>query len=128
MNKKLKWLVGGAAGLMVVAAMAPWTFSGAAMRNELAQQVRETTGLIARANGRTTLALLPRPRIKIEDVTIRDRDGKLLIRSAALRGNLRLLPAFAGRMEVSSISLAVFSSNFINFHFEGNLFMAGKPC
>jgi AsmA protein len=106
MNKKLKWLIGAAAGLAVVAAMAPWTFSGAAMRNELAQQVRETTGLIAQASGRTTLALLPRPRIKIEDVTIRDRDGKLIIKSAALRGDLRILPAFAGRMEVSSLSLA----------------------
>jgi len=106
MNKKLKWLVVTAAAVVVVAGMAPWTFSGAAMRNELAQQVRETTGLIAEASGRTTLALLPRPRIKIEDVTIRDRDGKLLIKSAALRGNLRILPAFAGRMEVSSVSLA----------------------
>ncbi len=106
MNTKLKWLIVATAGLVVVAAMAPWTFSGAAMRNELAQQVRETTGLIAQASGRTTLALLPRPRIKIEDVTIRDREGKLLIRSAALRGNLRILPAFAGRMEASSISLA----------------------
>ena len=105
MNKKLKWLVGGAAALCLLAAMAPWTFSGLAMRSELAQQVRETTGLVAQASGRTTLALLPRPRIKIENVTIRDRDGKLLIKSGALRGNLRILPAFAGRMEVSSLSL-----------------------
>jgi hypothetical protein len=50
-------------------------------------------------------ALLPRPRIKIEEVTIHDRDGKLLIKSGTVRGNLRLLPAFAGRMEVSSLSL-----------------------
>ena len=106
MNRKLKWLSVGATGLVVLAAMAPWTFSGVAMRHELAQQVRETTGLIAQASGRTTLALLPRPRIKIEDVTIRDRDGKLVIKSAALRGNLRILPAFAGRMEVSSLALA----------------------
>lgn len=105
MNKKLKWL---AASLLVMGLMggaAPWTFSGAAMRNELALQIRETTGLLAEAKGRTTLALLPRPRIKIEEVTIQDREGKLLIKSGTVRGNLRILPAFAGRMEVSSLSL-----------------------
>ncbi len=106
MNKKLRWLIGGVAVAAVLVGMAPWTFSGSAMRSELAAQVRETTGLIAEANGRATLALLPRPRIKIEDVTIHDREGKLLIKSAALRGNLRVLPAFAGRMELSSLSLA----------------------
>ena len=106
MNRKLKWLIGGGAVVALVLGLAPWTFSGSAMRNELAQQVRETTGLIAEANGRATLALLPRPRIKVEDVTIRDREGKLLIKSAALRGNLRVLPAFAGKMELSSLSLA----------------------
>ena len=105
MNKKLKWLAASLVALGILAALAPWTFSGAAMRNELALQIRETTGLIAQANGRTTLALLPRPRIKIEEVTIQDREGKLLIRSGVVRGNLRILPAFAGRMEVSSLSL-----------------------
>jgi AsmA protein len=105
MNKKVKWLAVCAATLAVVAGLAPWTFSGSALRSELALQVRETTGLVAKANGRTTLALLPRPRIKIEEVTIHDRDGKLLIKSGTVRGNLRLLPAFAGRMEVSSLSL-----------------------
>ena len=105
MNRKLKWLAASLVALGILAALAPWTFSGAAMRNELAVQIRETTGLIAQANGRTTLALLPRPRIKIEEVTIRDREGKLLIRSGVVRGNLRILAAFAGRMEVSSLSL-----------------------
>ena len=106
MNRKLKWLIGSAGAVALVAGLAPWTFSGSAMRSEMAQQVRETTGLIAEASGRATLSLLPRPRIKIEDVMIRDREGKLLIKSTALRGNLRILAAFAGRMELSSLSLA----------------------
>ena len=105
MNKKLKWLAASVTALGILAALAPWTFSSAAMRNELALQIRETTGLIAQAHGRTTLALLPRPRIKIEEVTIQDREGKLLVKSGVVRGNLRILPAFAGRMEVSSLSL-----------------------
>ena len=106
MKIKVKWLAVSVGALGVLAALAPWTFSGAAMRNELILQVRETTGLFAQANGRATLAILPRPRIKIEDVTIQDSEGKLLIKSGTVRGNLRILPAFAGRMEVSSLSLA----------------------
>ena len=105
MNKKLKWLAASLVVMGLMGGAAPWTFSGAAMRNELALQIRETTGLLAEAKGRTTLALLPRPRIKIEEVTIQDREGKLLIKSGTVRGNLRILPAFAGRMEVSSLSL-----------------------
>lgn len=105
MNKKLKWLAASLLVMGLLGGAAPWTFSGAAMRNELALQIRETTGLLAEAKGRTTLALLPRPRIKIEEVTIQDREGKLLIKSGTVRGNLRILPAFAGRMEVSSLSL-----------------------
>ena len=105
MNKKLKWLAASLLVMGLLGGAAPWTFSGAAMRNELALQIRETTGLLAEAKGRTTLALLPRPRIKIEEVTIQDQEGKLLIKSGTVRGNLRILPAFAGRMEVSSLSL-----------------------
>ena len=105
MNKKLKWIAIGVAALTVMAAMAPWTYSGSAMRSELALQVRETTGLIVQTGGRTTLALLPRPRVKFAEVTIRDREGKLVIKSGTLRGDIRILPAFAGRMEVSSLSL-----------------------
>jgi AsmA protein len=105
MNKKLKWLAAGLVVLGILGGAAPWTFSGEAMRSELALQIRETTGLMAEAKGRTTLALLPRPRIKIEEVTIQDREGKLLIKSGTMRGNLRILPVFAGRMEVSSLSL-----------------------
>ena len=106
MNQKLKWLAASLVVLGILGGLAPWTVSGAAMRNELALQIRETTGLVAEARGRTTLALLPRPRIKIEEVTIQDREGKLLIRSGTVRGNLRILPAIAGRMEVSSLSLS----------------------
>ena len=106
MKKKWKWLAAAAGVLVLLAALAPWTFSGPAMRQQLARQIRETTGLIAEAHGRTTLALLPRPRIKIENVSIRDREGKLAIRAGTLRGDLRILPAFAGRMEVSSLLLA----------------------
>ncbi len=106
MAHKLKWLAAAAGLLILFIALAPWTISGAAMRMQLSEQVTQMTGLTAEPAGRATFALLPRPRIKIEDVTIRDGDERLLIKSAFLRGNLRLLPMLAGRMEVSSIALA----------------------
>ena len=68
-------------------------------------QVREATGLIAEAEGRAVLALLPRPRVKISNVRIRDRDGRLTIEAEQLRGELRVLPMFAGRLELVSASL-----------------------
>lgn len=106
MTRKLKWLAVAAGFLLLLIALAPWTVSGAALRAQLADQVFQQTGLVARLEGRTTLALLPRPRIKIEDVTIGDDGGKVIISSTTLRGDLRLLAAIGGRMEVSSVSFA----------------------
>jgi hypothetical protein len=49
MNQKLKWLAASLVVLGTLGGLAPWTVSGAAMRNELALQIRETTGLVAEA-------------------------------------------------------------------------------
>lgn len=100
-----KWVAACVALLFFAAAMAPWTFSGSAIRQEVARQIRKATGLITETSGRTTLALLPRPRIKISDVVIRDADGKLRISAGVLRGDLRILPILAGRLELVSAVL-----------------------
>ena len=102
---KRKWMAAGFGILVLGAAMAPWTFSGSAVRQEIARQVRETVGLTMEGEGRTTLAILPRPRIKVADVVIRDRDGTLHMQAGILRGDLRILPIFAGRLELSSVTL-----------------------
>ena len=100
-----KWAAAGIGVVVLGAALAPWTFSGTAVRQEIARQVSETVGLIMEGQGRTTLALLPRPRIKVSDVVIRDRDGTLRMQAGLLRGDLRILPIFAGRLELSSVTL-----------------------
>lgn len=87
------------------AAAAPWTFSGEALRHELAEQVLQTTGLRAYAGGRATFAVLPRPRIKLENVTISDENGALVVDTGILKGDLRILPLIAGRMELASLLL-----------------------
>jgi AsmA protein len=105
MISKFKWIVLPCAAALFAAAMAPWTFSGTAMRNEVARQLRRTTGLIAETDGRAVFALLPRPRIKIENIRIHDPSGSLQIDADFLRGNLRILPMFAGRLEITSAAL-----------------------
>ncbi len=92
--------------LVLGAAVAPWSLSGQSLRREIASQVRNATGLEASFDGRTVLALLPRPRVKIENVTLRDRGGNLRIEAAQVHGELRLLPMLAGRLELASATLA----------------------
>ena len=98
MAGRWKWLGAGLGALVIAAALAPWTFSGTAVRKEIARQMRETVGLTMVSDGRTTLALLPRPRIKVADVTVRDRNGSLRMQAG-------ILPMLAGRLELSSVTL-----------------------
>jgi AsmA protein len=105
MSSKLKWLVLPLAVAVLGGAAAPWTLSGDALRHELAEQVMQTAGLRASAEGKATFAILPRPRIKLENVIISDDNGALVIASDVLKGNLRILPLLAGRMELASVQL-----------------------
>lgn len=105
MISKVKWLLLPIAVAALGAAAAPWTLSGDALRRELAEQVMQTAGLRASAEGRATFAVLPRPRIKLENVIISDENGALVINSDVLKGNLRILPLLAGRMELASVQL-----------------------
>ena len=105
MNKKIKWVLGLGIVAATVAAVVPWTLSSHALRRELAAQVRTAVGFTTDAKGRSTFALLPRPRIKLEDVTFSAPDGALLLRADVVKGELRILPLLTGRLELSSVSL-----------------------
>ena len=100
-----KWLLLPLAVALTGVASAHWTLSGEALRQELADQVMQTAGLRANAQGKASFAVLPRPRIKIENVLISDDKGALVIHADVLRGNLRLWPLLSGRMELSSVQL-----------------------
>ena len=84
MSSKLKWLALPFAVAVLGAAAAPWTLSGDALRRELAEQVMHTTGLRASAEGKATFAVLPRPRIKLENVIISDENGARVMVAAKL--------------------------------------------
>ena len=94
------------AGLAVLAmAVAPWTTSSAPLRAAIARQLRETYGLELTVAGRSTIALLPVPRLKFEDVALATSEGAPLVRGGQLRGEFSILPLLVGRIELSDLAL-----------------------
>src|SRR5919112_2340123 len=53
---------------VLAAAVVPWTLSGGGMAASVAKSLREGYRIDLEVKGRSTLALLPIPRIKFEDV------------------------------------------------------------
>lgn len=86
-------------------AAAPWTTSSAPLKDAIARQLRDAYGLDLTAAGRSTIALLPVPRLKLEDVALTTAEGTALVRGGHLRGELGILPLLVGRIELSEVSL-----------------------
>ncbi|HWG03580.1 MAG TPA: AsmA family protein, partial [Beijerinckiaceae bacterium] len=105
MNKKIKWMLIPVVAAALVAAVVPWTLSSHALRRELASQVRSAIGFTTDAKGRSSFALLPRPRIKLEDVTFNAPDGAFSLRADVVKAELRILPLLTGHLELSSVTL-----------------------
>jgi AsmA protein len=88
------------------AAVAPWTLSSDTVRAAISGRLKELYGLELSVTGRSTIALLPVPRFKFENVTLTTPDGKPVVRGGWLRGELGVLPMFAARLDLSELSLA----------------------
>jgi AsmA protein len=91
--------------LALALAVAPWTVTSGTVGAAIARQIRAVYGLDFLVRGRTTIALLPAPRLKFENVALSSGIGPSLIESAQLRGELRLLPMLIGRFELAEVSL-----------------------
>lgn len=87
------------------AAIAPWTVSRGALREEIAAQLRSSSGLYVYTTGASTFSLLPRPIVRLADIAFVDPRGALTIQAQELRGVVRLLPLLAGRLELSEATL-----------------------
>jgi AsmA protein len=97
-------LVVGAVAV-AIAALVPWTFSDALLRDPVIAQIKAQTGLDTAPLGHATIALLPRPRVTFDDVAIRDKDSAIVVEARSIRGDLRLTSLFRGRVELKSIVL-----------------------
>lgn len=91
--------------LALGAALAPWTFSTNALLGEISWQLNASSGLYVAAKGRSTFSLLPRPHISIESVAFADPTGALVIQADRLKGNVRIFPLIAGRLEIADVTL-----------------------
>jgi AsmA protein len=89
----------------ITAALAPWAFSNAALRNEIAAEIRHVTGLAVISLGRAVFVVLPQPHISIYGVSFVDPSGVLHVDARYFKGYVRLAPLFAGRIEIASAAL-----------------------
>jgi AsmA protein len=87
------------------ATFAPWTFSSKALYEEVAGQLKRSTGLFVATSGRSAISLLPRPHIILEQVFLADPSSVVTVHTERMRGNLNLLRLAAGRLEFSDVAL-----------------------
>jgi AsmA protein len=92
--------------LLAGAALVPWhrivpDFAG---RNCSPDHPRDGRGAVT--GGDATFALLPYPRVKLNDVQFGTPGDSAVLAAPMMRGKLRLLPLIAGRIELAELSLA----------------------
>lgn len=106
MSRRVIFLTGLIALALLGAALAPWTFRENGLSSALAAHMKERYGLDLTVGGRSTFAVLPIPRVKFEDVTVRLPARALTAEGGTLRGEIRLLPLLFGRVELSDFDLS----------------------
>lgn len=89
----------------LAAVFAPWTFSTMALIEEIARQMRASSGLFIAARGRTVFSPLPRPHIDVQNIAFADPNGALVIEADRLHGNVAILPLLLGRLEIGELIL-----------------------
>lgn len=102
-------LLAAVAGLAVaagvVAAVAPWLYSPAALLAAVSSQLQDSTGLYVATRGQPRFSLAPRPHVSFHGVAFADRNGALVIEADELHGVLKILPLLLGRLDVDSLAL-----------------------
>jgi uncharacterized protein involved in outer membrane biogenesis len=106
MNRPLILTFATIGALVMGVALVPWTVSSRHLRDEIVQQITRTTGVAAVTGGEASFALLPTPRIKLESVRFGAPGQGPVLEVAVVRGDLRLLPLLAGRLELVDLALA----------------------
>ncbi len=85
--------------------LAPWFLSADALDNDVAAQIRDSTGLSTTIDGTTHFRLIPQPRIEIENVVFSNATGAVRIHTATFGAYPRILPLLAGRIEIGRVAL-----------------------
>ncbi|GHE58232.1 hypothetical protein GCM10019059_17010 [Camelimonas fluminis] len=85
--------------------MAPWTLADDHAARQISKHVNALTGLGLEVRGPVTLAILPAPRIKFEDIVLSAADGTTRVTARQLRGQLQLAPLLSGRFVLADAVL-----------------------
>ena len=91
--------------LGLAAATAPWALAPGSLDDSLRAEIGKAFNLDLKVAGRSVVAFLPTPRVKLEQVSL-SRDGEPVVSGGTLRARFRLLPLFVGRLTLDEISLA----------------------
>ena len=87
-------------------AIAPWTVNTGRLTAAVARQLRSVYGLDLAVKGRTTIALLPVPRMKFENVALAVPGSPPLVAAEQLRSEFRIWPLLIGRIELAEVALS----------------------
>jgi AsmA protein len=94
-------------GLAVIAvAVVPWTVSTGRLTAAVARQLRGAYGLDLTVKGRTTIAFLPVPRLKFEDVSLGVPGAPPLVEASQLRSEFRIWPLLAGQLDLAEVAVS----------------------
>jgi AsmA protein len=106
MPRRVVLIIALATLALLTVALAPWTLSTDVVATSISQHLRDGYGLDLEVRGRSTIAILPVPRVKFENVTLASSDRTIRAEGGTLRGELRLLPLIAGRIELGTVNLS----------------------
>jgi AsmA protein len=87
------------------AAAFPWTLSDSGLNRRIAIYLEENFDVELTVHGRSTIAFLPLPRLKFENVSLAAPATGLRADGGTLRAELELLPLLLGRTEPSELAL-----------------------
>jgi AsmA protein len=106
MSRRVVLIIALVALALLATAVAPWTLSRDGVVASVTQQLLKGYGASLEVRGRSTLAILPVPRVKFDDVTLVAADRSVTAQGGTLRGELRLLPLLLGRVELAEVGLS----------------------
>lgn len=90
---------------LLALATAPWSVTTTGLTAAVGGQLRSVYGLEFAVRGRSTIAFLPMPRVKFEQVSLGLPGRAPMVEAAQLRGELRVWPLLLGRVTFAEIAL-----------------------
>jgi AsmA protein len=84
----------------------PWTLSPSGLAAAVATHLKAHYGIELTVSGRSTFAVLPSPRIKFEQITLRQTSTSLTADGGTLRAEIKIWPLLLGRVALGSVSLS----------------------